>query len=50
MTPTCGELLRHCGLQGRTVVVDLAPGFALPGAERLVLSNGEWIIETEAAS
>ena len=35
---------------GRTVVVDLAPGLALPGAERLVLSNGEWIIETEATS
>lgn len=35
---------------GRTVVVDLALGLALPGAERLVLSNGEWIIETEATS
>ena len=36
--------------KGRTVVVDLAPGLALPGAERLVLNNGEWIIETEATS
>jgi ATP phosphoribosyltransferase regulatory subunit len=34
--------------KGRTVVVDLAPGLALPDAERLVLNNGEWIIETEA--
>ncbi len=36
--------------KGRTVVIDLAPGLALPGAERLVLSNGEWITETEATS
>ncbi|RZO79173.1 MAG: ATP phosphoribosyltransferase regulatory subunit [Halieaceae bacterium] len=36
--------------KGRTVVVDLAPGLALPDAERLVLNNGEWIIETEASS
>ena len=36
--------------KGRTVVVGLAPGLALPGAERLVLNNGEWIIETEATS
>ena len=36
--------------KGRTVVVDLAPGLALPDAERLVLNNGEWIIETEATS
>ncbi len=36
--------------KGRTVVVDLAPGLTLPGAERLVLNNGEWIIETEATS
>ena len=36
--------------KGRTVVVDLAPGLALPGAERLVLNNGEWIIEMEATS
>lgn len=35
---------------GRTVVVDLAPGLDVPGAERLVLNNGEWIIETEATS
>jgi len=36
--------------KGRTVVIDLAPGLALPGAERLVLSNGEWITDTEATS
>ena len=36
--------------KGRTVVVDLAPGLTLPGAERLVFNNGEWIIETEATS
>ena len=35
---------------GRTVVVDLPPGLDVPGAERLVLNNGEWIIETEATS
>jgi ATP phosphoribosyltransferase regulatory subunit len=35
---------------GRTVVVDIAPGVDLPGAERLVLRNGEWIIEGGTAS
>jgi hypothetical protein len=34
----------------RTVVVDIAPGVDLPGAERLVLRNGEWIIEGGTAS
>ena len=30
---------------GRTVVMDVAPGVDLPNAERLVLSDGKWIIE-----
>lgn len=36
--------------KGRTVVIDLAPGLASPGAERLVLRNGEWVTDTEATS
>jgi len=35
---------------GRTVVMDVAPGVDLPNAERLVLSDGEWIIEGGTAS
>ena len=30
---------------GRTVVMDVAPGVDLPNAERLILSDGEWVIE-----
>ena len=35
---------------GRTVVMDVAPGVDLPNADRLVLSDGEWIIEGGTAS
>jgi len=35
---------------GRTVVMDVAPGVDLPDAERLVLSEGEWVIEGSASS
>ena len=35
---------------GRTVVMDVAPGVDLPDAERLVLSEGEWVIEGSACS
>ena len=35
---------------GRTVVMDLAPGVDLPHAERLVLSDGEWVIEGSGSS
>ena len=35
---------------GRTVVMDVAPGVDLPNAERLVLRDGEWIIEGGFAS
>ena len=35
---------------GRTVVMDVAPGVDLPNAERLVLSDGEWVIEGGASS
>jgi len=35
---------------GRTVVMDVAPGVDLPNAERLVLRNGEWIIEGGTSS
>jgi ATP phosphoribosyltransferase regulatory subunit len=30
---------------GRTVVMDVTPGVDLPNAERLIVSDGEWIIE-----
>jgi hypothetical protein len=32
------------------VVMDVAPGVDLPDAERLVLRDGEWIIEGSSAS
>ena len=35
---------------GRTVVVDVAPGVDLPHAERLILSDGEWVIEGSGSS
>ena len=35
---------------GRTVVMDVAPGVDLPNAERLVLSDGEWVIEGGASA
>ena len=35
---------------GRTVVMDVAPGVDLPHAERLILSDGEWVIEGGASS
>ena len=35
---------------GRTVVMDVTPGVELPNAERLVLSDGEWVIEGSQAS
>ena len=35
---------------GRTVVMDVAPGVDLPHAERLVLSDGKWVIEGGASS
>ena len=35
---------------GRTVVMDVAPGVDLPNAERLVLSDGEWVMEGGASS
>jgi ATP phosphoribosyltransferase regulatory subunit len=35
---------------GRTVVMDVAPGVDLPHAERLVLSDGEWVIEGSGSS
>ena len=35
---------------GRTVVMDVAPGVDLPNAERLVLSDGEWVIDGSASS
>ena len=35
---------------GRTVVMDVAPGVDLPNAERLILSDGEWVIEGGASS
>ena len=35
---------------GRTVVMDVAPGVDLPNAERLVLSDGEWVIDGGASS
>ena len=35
---------------GRTVVMDVAPGVDLPNAERLVLSDGEWVIEGSGSS
>ena len=35
---------------GRTVVMDVAPGVDLPNAERLILSDGEWVIEGSASS
>ena len=35
---------------GRTVVMDVAPGVDLPNAERLVLSDGQWVIEGSASS
>jgi ATP phosphoribosyltransferase regulatory subunit len=35
---------------GRTVVMDIAPGVDLPNAERLVLRDGEWVIEGSEAS
>ena len=35
---------------GRTVVIDVAPGVDLPNAERLILSDGEWVIEGSASS
>ena len=34
---------------GRTVVIDVPPGVGLPNAERLVLRDGEWVIEGSAA-
>jgi len=37
-------------LAGRTVVMDVAPGVDLPNAERLTLSDGEWVIEGSASS
>jgi len=35
---------------GRTVVMDVPPGVDLPNAERLILSDGEWVIEGSASS
>jgi len=35
---------------GRTVVMDVAPGVDLPHAERLILSDGEWVIEGSGSS
>jgi len=35
---------------GRTVVMDVAPGVDLPNAERLILSDGQWVIEGSASS
>ena len=35
---------------GRTVVMDIAPGVDLPNAERLVLRDGEWVIEGSEGS
>ena len=35
---------------GRTVVMDVAPGVDLPNAERLILSDGEWVIEGSGSS
>lgn len=35
---------------GRTVVMDVAPGVDLPNAERLILSDGEWVIDGSASS
>lgn len=35
---------------GRTVVMDVAPGVDLPDAERLILSDGEWVIEGSETS
>ena len=35
---------------GRTVVMDVAPGVDLPNAERLILSDGEWVIEGSETS
>ena len=35
---------------GRTVVMDVPPGVDLPNAERLILSDGEWVIEGGASS
>jgi hypothetical protein len=32
------------------VVMDVTPGVDLPNAERLVLRNGEWIIEGGTSS
>jgi ATP phosphoribosyltransferase regulatory subunit len=35
---------------GRIVIVDVAPGVSLPGAERLALREGEWVVEVELGS
>ena len=35
---------------GRTVVMDVAPGVDLPNAERLILSDDEWVIDGSASS
>ena len=35
---------------GRIVVMDVAPGVDLPNAERLILSDGEWVIKGSASS
>jgi ATP phosphoribosyltransferase regulatory subunit len=35
---------------GRTVIMDIAPGVDLPNAERLILRDGEWVIEGSEAS
>ena len=48
--PALREAIAALRAAGRVVVVDVPPGVALPGAERLVLREGQWVTERETAS
>ena len=48
--PALREAIAALRAAGRVVVVDVPPGVALPGAERLVQREGQWVTERETAS
>ena len=48
--PALRQAIAALRATGRVVVVDVPPGVALPGAERLVLREGQWVTERETAS
>jgi ATP phosphoribosyltransferase regulatory subunit len=48
--PTLREAITALRSAGRVVVIDVPPGVALPGAERLVQREGQWVTERESAS